>query len=106
MLLTLDGIQSALLILRVEIPDGLAHDQTQLDFIVQTDTLWAENGAGTGNKDGGRGLEEEERLLRFGVVQFGDVVAVSLGLVMDTRGDKRSRMDSAGARTRSYGRYT
>ena len=65
-----------MLILRVQIPNGLAYYQTQFNLKVQTDTLGAENGAAVREQDGGSGLQEEEGLLGSGVVQFGNVIAV------------------------------
>ena len=74
-LLTLNGIQCTLLVLRIQVSDSLAHHQTQFDLIVQADTLGAENGAAVREKDGGGGLQEEEGLLGGGIVQLGNVIA-------------------------------
>lgn len=73
--LTLNRVQCALLIIRIEIPHGLAHNQTQFDFIVEADALGTEDGSGAREEDGGRGLEEEEGLLGGCAVQLGDVIA-------------------------------
>lgn len=107
-----------MLILRVQIPNGLAHHQTQFDLIVQTDALGAENRAAVGEEDGGSGLQEEEGLLGGGVVQLGNVIAVKWWISTEIETEKyRGResswqiatgMDIAGKgpRTRSYDRYT
>lgn len=59
----------------VEIPQRLAHHKAQFNFIMQTDTLGAEDWATSGKEDRGGGLEEEKGLLGLGVVQLGDVIA-------------------------------
>lgn len=73
--LTLNRIQGSLLILRIEIPNRFPHLQRQFHFIVQVCSGRAQNRSPAGNEDRGRGLQEEEGLFRFGVVEFGDVVA-------------------------------
>lgn len=72
---TVDGVQGGLLVARVQIPKGLAHHQTEFHLIVQVGAAGAQHGAFAGTEDGGGRLEEEEGLLRFSVVQLGDVVA-------------------------------
>lgn len=72
---TVDGVQSGLLILRIQVPKRLAHHQTQFYLVVQRGAAGAQDGALVGTEDGGRRLQEEEGLLGLGVVQFGDVVA-------------------------------
>lgn len=77
-ILTLNRVQGAFLIIRIEITQGLADHETQFDFIVQADALGAQDGSLAGEEDGGSGLEEEERLLGGGIVELGDVVAMSI----------------------------
>jgi len=77
-LLTLNGVQSALLISSVKIPKPLVENNTEFDFIVEIDTPGADDGAGAGEDNGGRGLEEEERLLRPDVVELLDVVTTDV----------------------------
>jgi hypothetical protein len=60
---------------------------------MQVDTLGAENGAGAGDKDRGGGLEEEERLLGGGVVQLGDVVAISWKVKVSQGTEGRGRVE-------------
>ena len=78
--LTLNGIKCGLLVLWVQIANGLAHHETQFNLIVQRDTLGAEDRASAGGKDGGGRLEEEEWLLGSRGVQLGNVIATELGL--------------------------
>ena len=73
---TPDSIQRALIVRRVQIPHRLAHDQPQLDFIVQVRAARPQHGALAGEQNRRRGFEEEEGLFGLGVVEFGDVVAV------------------------------
>lgn len=74
--LTMNSIQSPLLILRIQIPNRLPHNQPQFDFIVQYDSLGTKDWARARNKDGGGRLQEEEGLFWFDVVEFCDVVSV------------------------------
>lgn len=76
--LTANCIQGTLLIRRVQISYSPAHYQTEFDFIMYTDSLGAQNGTLIGYDDGRRWLEEEERLFRLDIVQFGDVVTVMI----------------------------
>jgi hypothetical protein len=73
---TLNRVQRALLIIRIEISQGLAHNQTQFDFIVEADALGPKDGSGAREEDGGRGLQEEEGLLGGCAIQLGDMIAV------------------------------
>ena len=66
--LTLDSFQRTLLIVGVEVAQGLANHQTQFNLIVQADALGAQDRSRAGGEDGGRRLEEEERLLGSCVV--------------------------------------
>jgi hypothetical protein len=75
-MLTLNRIQRALLIVGVEIPQCLAHNQAQFDFIVEADALGTEDGSGVWEEDGGHGLEEEERLLGSCAVQFSNMITI------------------------------
>jgi hypothetical protein len=77
-LLTLNGVQGALLIGSVEIPKPLVENNTEFDFIVEIDTPGADDRAGAGEDNGGRGLEEEERLLGPYVVELLDVVTTDV----------------------------
>ena len=72
--LTLNGIQSALLVRGVQVLDLLAHDEGELDLIVKVDALGPDDRAFPRWQNGAGRLEEEEGLLGPGVVQFGDVV--------------------------------
>jgi hypothetical protein len=83
--LTLNGVQRTLLIIWVQIAQGLANHQTQFNFIVQAHALGAQDRSGAGGEDRGGGLEEEEGLLGGCVVEFGDVIAKSIHLVSNCR---------------------
>ena len=89
-LLTFNGIQRTLLVLRIQVSDSLSHHQTQFNLIVQADTLGPENRAAVREKDGGGGLQEEEGLLGGGIVQLGNVIASgpSAGI---TRSEKKNQ---------------
>lgn len=50
--LTLNRVQCGLLIVGIEIAQGLADHQTQFDLIVQADALGAEDGSRAGEEDG------------------------------------------------------
>lgn len=79
--LTVDGVESALVVGRIKVGNLLADDERQLDLVMQVYTLWSDNIALAGvQKRGGR-LEEEERLLWPGAVKLLDVVPVRFILV-------------------------
>jgi hypothetical protein len=70
------SFQSPLLIVLSQIPQLLANDEPKLDLVVYIHALGLENGAGAGEQNRGRGLEEEEGLLWRRGVEFCDVVRV------------------------------
>lgn len=72
--LTLNGVKGALLIVRCQVLDLLAHYERQLNLIVQVDALGPDDRALPRLQDTSWGLEEEERLLRPRAVQLLDVV--------------------------------
>jgi hypothetical protein len=72
--LTLNGIQSALLVRGVQVLDLLADDEGKLNLIVKIDALGLDHRPFPRLQDGAGRLEEEKGLLRPRVVQFGDVV--------------------------------
>lgn len=71
----MNRIQGTLIVIRVQIPNGLAHHQRQFDLIVQVGSLRAQHRTFAGAEDSGSGLQEEKGLLGLGVVQLCDVVA-------------------------------
>lgn len=73
---TVDGVESALVVGRIQVGDFLADDECQLDLVVQVYTLGPDNIALAGEQKRGGRLEEEERLLWPGAVKLLDVVAV------------------------------
>lgn len=79
--LTANRIQSTLLIIRVQIPYRLAHHQRQFHLIVQANSLGEQNGTLARQKNRRRRLQEEERLLRLGIVEFCNVVAAGEAFV-------------------------
>lgn len=74
-ILTSDSIQSSLRIVGIQVPEGLAHHQTQFHLIVQLGSLRTQHGALTGDKDGRSRLQEEKRLLGLSAVELSDVIA-------------------------------
>lgn len=50
--LTINRVQCGLLIVGIEIAQGLADHQTQFDLVVQADALGAEDGTRAGEEDG------------------------------------------------------
>ena len=72
--LTLNGIQSTLLVRGVEVLDLLANDEGKLNLIVKIDAFGLDHRPFSRRQDGAGRLEEEEGLLRPRVVQLGDVV--------------------------------
>ena len=73
---TLDRIQCTLAILWIQVSHGLAHDQAELNFIVQVGSAGSKYGALTRQQHRRRGLEEEKGLLWLVAVEFCDMVAV------------------------------
>lgn len=63
-------------VVRIQVRERLAHDQSEFDFEVHVHTLGPQDGALGGKQDGAGRLEEEEGLLGPLVVEFGDVVAI------------------------------
>lgn len=49
--LTVNGIESTLLVVRLQVTNVLADDQGKLDLIVQIDTLGTDTGAGAGQHE-------------------------------------------------------
>jgi hypothetical protein len=86
-------IQRSLVVRRIQIADLFAHHQTQFHLIVQVGAARSENRTLAGDKDRGRGLQEEEGLLGLRVVQLCDVVAVGSALVAMPR---RCEIERAG----------
>lgn len=72
--LTVNRIQRALVVLRVQIPNGFPHHQSQFHLIVQVRAAGSKHRTFAGTQDGGGRLQEEEGLFGLGVVQLGDVV--------------------------------
>lgn len=72
--LTLNCVQSRLLILRIEVLQPLAHNQSELNLIVQVDAPRPDHGALARKKNGRGRLLEKEGLLRPRAVELGDVV--------------------------------
>lgn len=72
--LTVNGVNGALLIVRRQVLDLLAHNERQLNLIVQVDTLGPDDRALTRLQHTSWGLEEEEWLLRPRAVELLDMV--------------------------------
>ena len=72
---TLDGIQCPFLVVSLEVPHLLPHDQGKLHLIVKIYPLGTDTGTGPREHDGGRRLEEKEGLFWPYVVQLGHMVA-------------------------------
>lgn len=77
--LTLNGIEGALLVVRGQVFDPLAHDERQLDLIMQVDALGPDDRALAGLEHTGWWLEEEEGLFRPSAVELLDMVPVGRG---------------------------
>lgn len=75
--LTLDCVQGGLIV-SSEVLQPLAHDQSQLDLIVEVDTSGPDDRSLARQQDGRRWLQEEEGLLWTRTVQLGDVVSASI----------------------------
>lgn len=72
--LTVNGVDGALLILRRQVLDLLAHDERELNLIVQVDALGPDDRALARLQHASWGLEEEEWLLRPRAVELLDMV--------------------------------
>lgn len=72
--LTVNCVHCRRLILRVQVPQPLAHDHGQLNLIVQVDAARADDGTLAGKQDRRRRLQEKEGLLGPGAVELADVV--------------------------------
>lgn len=73
---TLNRIHCTLVIFWIQVPHGLAHDQAELDFIVEVGSAGSQHGTLPGQQNRRRGLEEEEGLFWLGVVEFCNMVAI------------------------------
>lgn len=74
-LLTLNGVEGAFLIARLEVPELLADDEGQLNLVVKIHALGPDDRTGARQQDGRGGLQEEEGLLGPRAVQLCDMVA-------------------------------
>jgi hypothetical protein len=72
----LDRRHPGLGVILVNVAQGLADYDSELDFVVQVHAARAQDGALGGEQDGGGGLEEEEGLFGALVVELLDVVGV------------------------------
>ena len=88
-----NGVQNSLFVVRGKVLDLAAHDQCELDFIVEVHALGPEDGVVAGFEDRGGGFEEEEGFLGADVIKLFYVVAFVYQL-----GDFRSTLgaDSGG----------
>ena len=72
---TFNRVQSALFVVRVQVPQRFAHDQAKFDLVVHGDAARPQERAFAGEKDRRGGLQEEEGLLGPLVVELLDMVA-------------------------------
>ena len=70
-----NGVQGTFFVVGGQIPDLAAHDQGELDFIVEVDASGAEDGTPARLEDRGGRFEEEEGFLGADVVELFYVVA-------------------------------
>lgn len=100
---TLDGVQSTLEIIRLQVAHKLANDQRQLNLKVHVHTLGAHAGPLAREQHRRRRLEEEKGLLGLGIGQLRNVITLKkkmsalICISRDFFGNESSRVVAANA---------